>query len=122
MMPLLLNNPVSWLILVMALGCYFLLALHTLNKPHSAAPITDWHSVITVLIAALPMCGLLGTITGLLQVFADMAGSGATDLSAGIADALFTTQLGLSTAVPAWLWQAWLRRPVAVSAATAKEV
>lgn len=63
-----------------------------------------------VLIGALPLMGLLGTIIGLLDCFAGIASEGASGelVSGGIADALLTTQLGLVCAIPGWLLQAWV--------------
>ena len=53
------------------------------------------------------LLGLLGTISGLLDTFHAMSQGAALDqesaLSQGIADALWTTQLGLVIAIPAWL-------------------
>lgn len=69
------------------------------------------HDFTAVLIGALPLLGLLGTITGLLDCFAGIANQGAdgSQISAGIGDALLTTQLGLVCAIPAWLLQAWVK-------------
>jgi biopolymer transport protein ExbB/biopolymer transport protein TolQ len=51
-----------------------------------------------------PFVGLLGTVMGIITAFEKMAASGSGGLgtvSAGIAEALFTTALGLVVAIPA---------------------
>ncbi len=59
------------------------------------------------MLAALPLLGLLGTITGLTSTFSRMSVDGGLALqeliTGGIADALFTTQLGLVLVVPGLL-------------------
>lgn len=108
MITMLLDNLVCWLILAAALGSYQLLLQEwLLLRSGNWQQCGQWQQFNTVLIASMPLCGLLGTIVGLLSVFAGMAsgGSGAADLSAGIGQALFTTQLGLTCAIPAWLLQ-----------------
>ncbi len=61
--------------------------------------------VLSVLIALAPLCGLLGTVAGMLNTFAGM-GSQSTinpldSISSGISQALITTQAGLLMAIPA---------------------
>ncbi len=52
-----------------------------------------------------PLLGLLGTVFGIIRAFNDIAGSNAMGrmelLSTGISEALFTTAMGLSVAIPA---------------------
>jgi biopolymer transport protein ExbB len=68
---------------------------------------------LRALVAILPLLGLLGTIIGLLDVFHQMAVERGLDpttlVSSGIADALFTTQVGLLTVVPGWLALTYLQ-------------
>lgn len=61
--------------------------------------------VPAVLVSALPLMGLLGTIAGLQVSFTGMMSLGVDSqvVTGGIADALFTTQLGLTLAIPGWL-------------------
>lgn len=109
MITLLSDNLVCWLILAAALGSYqLLLQEYLLLRSGNWQQCGQWQQFNTVLIASMPLCGLLGTIVGLLAVFAAMANGsqGASDLSEGIGQALFTTQLGLTCAIPAWLLQA----------------
>jgi biopolymer transport protein ExbB/TolQ len=54
--------------------------------------------------SAAPFIGLFGTVVGIINAFQGMAASGAGGLgsvSAGISEALFTTAVGLSVAIPA---------------------
>ncbi len=104
------SNWVSWAIVILALICY-----QQLWEEYLAASDSDnegiKHEFSSILIGALPLLGLLGTIIGLLDSFSTIANEGASSsvLSGGIADALFTTQLGLVCAVPGWLLQAYVR-------------
>lgn len=66
--------------------------------------LTRGKSIIGSLVGAAPLLGLLGTVTGMIETFDSMAdmsfytqGGG---IAGGIAEALFTTQMGLVVAVP----------------------
>lgn len=67
--------------------------------------LTKREMVPAVLVSALPLMGLLGTIAGLQVSFTGMMSLGVDSqvVTGGIADALFTTQLGLTLAIPGWL-------------------
>jgi biopolymer transport protein ExbB/biopolymer transport protein TolQ len=58
--------------------------------------------------ALAPFIGLLGTVIGIIRVFADLKSSGAGDinvLAGSIGEALATTALGLMVAIPAvWIY------------------
>ncbi len=72
-----------------------------------------WLGVLPILLSALPLLGLLGTITGLLTTFRAMASSDELNqsfVSSGIAEALITTQLGLIMVIPGLLLCSLLRR------------
>ncbi len=58
----------------------------------------------------LPLLGLLGTVGGLFDSFSGMATGNQQTLTGGISEALLTTQLGLSTALPALLMVTVCRR------------
>ena len=114
------NNWICWAILLLALTCYqqlWLAFLHYRQLNSEAAALTiDGPDKLQeefsgVLIGALPLLGLLGTIIGLLDCFTSIATDGASSelMSGGIADALLTTQLGLVCAIPAWLLHTWVR-------------
>jgi biopolymer transport protein ExbB len=71
-----------------------------------------WLGVLPILLSALPLLGLLGTITGLLTTFRAMADSDELNqsfVSSGIAEALITTQLGLMMVIPGLLLCSWIR-------------
>jgi biopolymer transport protein ExbB len=107
----LLSNWVCWAIAILALACYQQLILAFLQLKIQGHEQGSHHTeCLLILIGALPLLGLLGTIIGLLTCFADIAIQGASGamLSGGISDALLTTQMGLVCAVPAWLLHHWL--------------
>lgn len=60
--------------------------------------------IIGSLVAVAPLLGLLGTVTGMIETFDSMADmsffSQSGGIAGGIAEALFTTQMGLVVAVP----------------------
>lgn len=77
---------------------------------------------LETVIAAAPLLGLLGTVTGLIRLFGDMAAQGQPAGSAdafvpGIALALSTTMLGLAVAIPTVVAYYALRRRLDVMAA-----
>lgn len=110
------DNAIVWAILILALCCFVLefRLLLDLRSRRWHQQLGMWLSVLPVLLGALPLLGLLGTIAGLLTTFRSMAQSGSLDqqslLGSGIADALITTQLGLLMAIPGLLLLAVLRR------------
>lgn len=110
------DNPIVWAILGLALFCYvrqFDLLLGTRDAGWRRQT-GIWLKVLPVLLSALPLLGLLGTIAGLLTTFRAMGRAGALDqqtlLSSGIADAMVTTQLGLVMVIPGLVLYAVLRR------------
>jgi biopolymer transport protein ExbB len=109
------DNFVVWAIVALALTCYvveidLLLAERDAQWKRRAG---TWLTVLPILISALPLLGLLGTVNGLLTTFRTMASSVVIDeldfVSTGIADALITTQLGMITAIPGLLLYTYLR-------------
>lgn len=73
----------------------------------------SWLPALSVTAATTPLLGLLGTVTGMIATFrlVGVYGSGdARPLSAGISEALVTTELGLLVAIPALLAHALLSR------------
>jgi biopolymer transport protein ExbB len=64
-----------------------------------------------------PLLGLLGTLSGLLGIFAALGGSGDPVVVArGISEALNTTIVGLGVAVPSLIARNYFQRKVAVMA------
>ena len=73
-------------------------AIHKMEKPLS------WLSVIA---EVSPLLGLLGTVIGMIKVFAAINANGVGDaahLASGISQALITTAAGLVVAIPAMLF------------------
>lgn len=109
------GNVVVWAIVALALTCYvveFDLLLGS-RDPRWKRQAGTWLGVLPILLSALPLLGLLGTITGLLTTFRAMASSSElsqTFVSRGIAEALITTQLGLITVIPGLLLFELIRR------------
>ncbi|BDF96528.1 MULTISPECIES: MotA/TolQ/ExbB proton channel family protein [Pseudoalteromonas] len=105
----LLGNFICWLIILLALYVYQLIWHDILHiKQYKLQRQGYWHDVSSILTAALPLLGLLGTIIGLLDTFKVMSQGQNELMSQAISDALLTTQLGLVCAIPAWLMQAYL--------------
>ena len=70
---------------------------------------------IKTLVALCPLLGLLGTVIGMIKVFAEiqLAGVGnAGNLAGGISEALITTAAGLSVAIPALICHRYFIRRV----------
>jgi biopolymer transport protein ExbB len=109
------DNFVVWGIAALALFCYFveidlILAERDAEWKRRAG---TWLTVLPILIGALPLLGLLGTVNGLLTTFGTMAGTVVVNtldfVSTGVADAMVTTQLGMITAIPGLLMYTYLR-------------
>jgi biopolymer transport protein ExbB len=70
-----------------------------------------WLPMLAVIAAASPLLGLLGTVVGMVKTFTliTVFGTGnAGKLSSGISEALVTTELGLSVAIPALVLHGFL--------------
>jgi biopolymer transport protein ExbB len=69
---------------------------------------------IRAIVAVAPILGLLGTVTGMIETFDSLDDaamfSSSGGIAAGISQALFTTQLGLSVAIPGLLLRGVLDR------------
>ncbi|KPV96471.1 Biopolymer transport protein ExbB [Pseudoalteromonas sp. P1-9] len=108
-------HPIVIAILALALFVYYRLVYAFIaRKQVCCCGLGFWQQSLNLCICALPLLGLLGTIMGLLDAFVAMSygetmGFG-NSLTAGISDALFTTQLGLLLAVPAWILYSLVNR------------
>jgi biopolymer transport protein ExbB len=68
-------------------------------------------AALATIVAGAPLLGLLGTVIGMIKIFAVVAtaGSGITEqLSSGISQALITTATGLVIAIPALFTHSYL--------------
>lgn len=72
-------------------------------------------SILSTIANMAPLIGLLGTVLGMIQVFADIMlfGTGnAAELAGGISQALITTAAGLTIAIPAMISNRYFERHV----------
>ena len=73
------------------------------------------HSWIGTIVKTAPMLGLLGTVSGMILAFKEIATASATggvnpaDLATSISFALFTTAAGLAIAIPLTILGAWVQ-------------
>ncbi len=70
-------------------------------------------STLSILAAIAPLLGLLGTVTGMINTFHVITYYGTGDprmMSSGISEALITTMLGLSVAIPIMLLHSLISR------------
>ena len=84
-----------------------------LNKLEQVARFRRGLGVLATVGSTAPFVGLLGTTMGVVNAFvgmADMGTGGLTAISAGIAEALITTEYGLIVAIPSLLLHAFLSR------------
>lgn len=76
--------------------------------------IVRFSSLIRVVVLIAPLLGLLGTVTGMIETFQSLSTmtlhSQSGGIAGGIAEALFTTQMGLTVAVPGLLANSMLNR------------
>ena len=69
-------------------------------------------TTVKVLSIIAPLLGLLGTVTGMILTFQQITLFGTGDpkmMAGGISQALVTTMLGLTVAIPLTLLHSWLR-------------
>jgi biopolymer transport protein ExbB len=108
----LIRMPLAWILFTLAFAAYtHLFVLWISHKKrcaehHSESQCFKKLSMVSqVIINALPLIGLLGTVMGIQNSFSalvyDSAESYAVTL--GISRAMLTTLLGLSLAIPGWL-------------------
>lgn len=76
--------------------------------------IVKFASLTRVVVLVAPLLGLLGTVTGMIETFQSLSTmtlhSQSGGIAGGIAEALFTTQMGLTVAVPGVLANSILNR------------
>jgi biopolymer transport protein ExbB/TolQ len=91
---------------------YALLATTTWRVWVEGRPVPSL-GLVRVLVAVLPLAGLLGTVGGMIGLFAAL-GAGSSPAS-GIGEALIATQYALALAIPAFAWERVLTRRGAVA-------
>ena len=69
-----------------------------------------------IIASICPLLGLLGTVTGMIQVFGETISSSPASLSlaTGISSALITTAAGLIVAIPAYIFHRYFTRKIEV--------
>lgn len=76
--------------------------------------IRKYTALIKIVVVIAPLMGLLGTVTGMIETFDSLAEmalfSQSGGIAGGISQALFTTQMGLSVAIPGVLMKSYLDR------------
>jgi biopolymer transport protein ExbB len=76
-----------------------------------AVRLTRHLGILETVAAVAPLLGLLGTVTGMIRVFAAISAQGlgnAETLSGGISEAMVTTAAGLIVGIPALVAHNWL--------------
>lgn len=80
----------------------------------TGASLQKGHGIVAAVGSTAPFVGLVGTVLGIVNAFQELAehGSGGIgQVSAGIAEALVTTALGIGVAIPAvWLFNLLTQR------------
>jgi len=69
-------------------------------------------TLVKIIATVAPLMGLLGTVTGMIQVFQQITVYGAGDptiMAGGISVALLTTVLGICVAIPTILMHTWVK-------------
>lgn len=112
----LIDSTVIWAIVTVSVFCYGLLIdLCFINEMNEIwfHRTKNWEKSITIALSSLPLLGLLGTIMGLLTTFFRMSKDNSFNIqevvSGGIAQAMFTTQLGLIMVIPGLLLLSFLK-------------
>ncbi len=79
---------------------------------HVVHELGKYLNMLGIIASITPLLGLLGTVMGMIEVFATITSEGvgnAGALAGGISKALFTTAAGLSVAIPALFFYRYLR-------------
>lgn len=79
---------------------------------HEGAVAEKGVSTVNIMAAAAPLAGLLGTVMGMVALFASITDQGTSDpkvMAAGISEALLSTKWGLLAAIPLLLMYNWMQ-------------
>lgn len=107
------SGMMGWCIVIFALVMYWQVIDVFFTKVSSNQDVTTTLQKVEQLlkwVSVAPLLGLLGTVSGLMDSFSAMSQSGSASLSAGVAQALLTTEMGLAIAIPAWVTLLLLQR------------
>jgi len=107
------SGMMGWCIVIFALVMYWQVIDVFFTQVSSNQDVTTTLQKVEQLlkwVSVAPLLGLLGTVSGLMDSFSAMSQSGSTSLSAGVAQALLTTEMGLAIAIPAWVTLLLLQR------------
>lgn len=107
------SGMMGWCIVIFALVMYWQVIDIFFTKVSSNQDVTTTLQKVEQLlkwVSVAPLLGLLGTVSGLMDSFSAMSQSGSASLSAGVAQALLTTEMGLAIAIPAWVTLLLLQR------------
>lgn len=78
------------------------------------AELRRYQTLITTIVLAAPLLGLLGTVVGMIETFDSLGDlslfSQSGGIAGGISQALFTTQMGLAVAIPGLVVNGMLER------------
>lgn len=99
MVPLAIVSVIGWWL---ALQCWSASGRLT-GDPRQAVRITSRLRILAVFVGILPLLGLLGTVTGMIDTFGIIRSDGLGDpklLAGGIREALIATESGLAAALP----------------------
>lgn len=88
---------------------------------HEIVHLEKWLFILEVIVGIAPLLGLLGAVSGLVTVFANLGESATvTDprgIAKGISEALSTTIVGLSVAIPSLIAYSYFTKKVEMMAA-----
>lgn len=107
------SGMMGWCIVIFALVMYWQVIDVFFTQVSSNQDVTTTLQKVEQLlkwVSVAPLLGLLGTVSGLMDSFSAMSHSGSASLSAGVAQALLTTEMGLAIAIPAWVILLLLQR------------
>lgn len=107
------SGMMGWCIVIFALVMYWQVIDVFFTQVSSNQDVTTTLQKVEQLlkwVSVAPLLGLLGTVSGLMDSFSAMSQSGSASLSAGVAQALLTTEMGLAIAIPAWVILLLLQR------------
>jgi biopolymer transport protein ExbB len=90
---------------------------------HETARLESGLVILEMTVGAAPLLGLLGTLSGLVSIFANVGSGGDTMIIArGISEALNTTIMGLAVAVPSLIAYNYFMRKIEVMAVEMESV